>query len=324
MNSDTVPTPDVFSIGNYSTSFIKVEPQTCAPNISKCPPKQLLISSPTEGGIYPVLLFLHGYLLYNSFYSQLLQHVASHGFIVIAPQLYCIAGADASEEIEATADITKWVYRELARFLPPQVRPNLDKLGLAGHSRGAKVAFALLLNISKSSLDLHLERDKDNISLKFSAVLGIDPVDGMEKGKQTPPPVLTYTPHSFDLGGMGALIVGSGLGHVKRNPLFPACAPDGMNHEDFYRECRRPAYYFVAKDYGHLDVLDDDTKGLRGKATCLLCKNGESRGPMRRFVGGAVVAFLKAYLEGDSRDLVLIREGRQELPLELQRLEFQV
>ncbi|GER43579.1 chlorophyllase [Striga asiatica] len=322
MNSDTVPTPDVFSIGNYNTSFIKVEPQTCAPNISKCPPKQLLISSPTEGGIYPVLLFLHGYLLYNSFYSQLLQHVASHGFIVIAPQLYCIAGADASEEIEATAHITKWVYKGLAHFLPPQVRPNLDKLGLAGHSRGAKVAFALLLNRSKSSPDL--DRDKDNISSKFSAVLGIDPVDGMEKGKQTPPPVLTYTPQSFDLRGIGVLVIGSGLGPVKRNPFFPPCAPKGVNHEEFYRECRKPAYYFVANDYGHLDLLDDDTRGLRGKATCLLCKNGESREPMRRFVGGAVVAFLRAYLEGDSRDLVSIREGRQVLPLELQRVEFQV
>jgi hypothetical protein len=29
----------------------------------------------------------------------------------------------------------------------------------------------------------------------------------------------------------------------------------------------RAASYFVVKDYGHLDMLDDDTKGLGGEAT---------------------------------------------------------
>lgn len=112
---------------------------------------------------------------------------------------------------------------------------------------------------------------------------------------------------------------------MRRNPLFPPCAPKGVNHEDLYRECCKPAYYFVAKDYGHLDMLDDDTKGIRGRTSYCLCKNGESRLPMRRFVGGILVAFLKAYLEGDSRELVAIREGDHGMvPLEIQRLEFQV
>lgn len=121
------------------------------------------------------------------------------------------------------------------------------------------------------------------------------------------------------------LVVGSGLGEVRQNPLFPPCAPKGVNHEDFYNECCKPTYYFVAKDYGHLDMLDDDTKGIRGKTSYCLCKNGESRLPMRKFVGGILVAFLKAYLEGDSRELVAIREGDHEMvPLQIQRLEFQV
>ncbi|KAK6117203.1 hypothetical protein DH2020_049082 [Rehmannia glutinosa] len=318
MNSSiTNPTSDssnVFATGNYTTHLIKVEPPKCTGNnVSNCPPKPLLISTPSETGLFPVLLFLHGYLLYNSFYSQLIQHIASHGFIVIAPQLYLITGPDANDEIKTTAEITNWLSQGLNHFLPPHVQPNLKKLALAGHSRGGKVAFAFSLTHNKSS---------PTTSPKFSALIGIDPVDGMEKGKQTPPPVLTYTPHSFDLDGMGVLIVGSGLGEVKRNPLFPPCAPKGVNHEDFYNECNKPAYYFVAKDYGHLDMLDDDTKGIRGKATYCLCKNGECREPMRRFVGGVLVAFLKAYLEDDSRDLVAIREGHEMLPVELQKVEF--
>ncbi|KAK4425632.1 Chlorophyllase-2, chloroplastic [Sesamum alatum] len=269
-SSTTIPTStDVFDIGNYTTTLIKVEPRVCDRNGCN-PPRPLLICSPSETGFFPVLLFLHGYLLYNSFYSQLIRHIASHGFVVVAPQLYSVAGADATEEIKITAEISTWLSEGLSHFLPPHVEPNLSKLGLAGHSRGGKVAFALALTKS----------------LKLSALIGIDPVDGLDVGKQTPPPVLTYTPHSFNLDGVGVLVIGSGLGEVKRNAFFPACAPKGVNHEDFYKECCRPAYYFVVKDYGHLDVLDDDTKGIRGKATYCLCKNGECREAMRRFVGG--------------------------------------
>ncbi|XP_009597039.1 chlorophyllase-2 [Nicotiana tomentosiformis] len=300
-----------FDIGNYKTRLVKIEPQTC--NSDPSPPKALLIATPSEAGNYPVLIFLHGYLLYNSFYSQLIQHVSSHGFIVVAPQLYLVEGADATEDIKSTAEITNWLAEGLHHYLPSGVEPNLKKLGLAGHSRGGKVAFALALgkiaNISTN--------------LKFSALIGVDPVDGMDKGKQTPPAVLTYTPHSFNLD-MSVMVIGSGLGEVKKNLLFPACAPNGVNHRDFYSECCKPACYFVAKDYGHNDMLDDETKGIRGKATYCLCKKGKSREPMRRFVGGFLVAFLEAYLEGKSSELMAIRDGNFTLPVELQDIDFLV
>lgn len=224
-------------------------------------------------------------------------------------QLYSVTGPDATKEVEYVAEITNWLTKGLPKFLPSQVNANLTKLGLAGHSRGGKVAFALALN-----------RFKTELKLKYSALIGIDPVDGMDKGKQTPPKVLTYVPHSFNVE-MPVMVIGSGLGEVKKNPLFPACAPKGVNHEDFYNECCKPACYFVAKDYGHLDMLDDETKGIRGKVTHCLCKNGKSREPMRRFVGGVVVAFLKAYLEGDFSHLMAIKDD-ENAPVMLQKVDF--
>lgn len=299
----------VFETGNYTTVLQKVESVTCSTKSSVVvpPPKPLLIATPCEAGEFPLLIFLHGYLLYNSFYSLLIQHVASHGFIVIAPQLYTVAGADSSDEIKSTATITDWLSKGLQQVLPLHVQPKLSKIGLAGHSRGGKTAFALALQ-------------KAATTLRFSAVIGVDPVDGMDKGKQTPPPVLTYVPHSFDLD-MAAMVIGSGLGEIRRNPLFPPCAPKGVNHEDFFRECQKPACYFVVKDFGHLDMLDDETRGIRGKATYCLCMNGKSREPMRRFVGGIMVAFMKAYLGSDNSDLMAIRDG-QTGPVELQTSEF--
>ncbi|XP_010256172.1 PREDICTED: chlorophyllase-2, chloroplastic isoform X2 [Nelumbo nucifera] len=306
----------VFEIGKYMASLLRIEPgissSTRSPSVA--PPKPLLIATPSAAGEFPILVFLHGYLLYNSFYSQFILHIASHGFIVVAPQLYTAAGPDTSEEIKAAAAITDWLADGLQSVLPEHVQPCLSKLGLAGHSRGGKAAFALALGLVTGGTST-------SSSLKFSALMGIDPVDGMGKGKQTPPPVLTYVPRSFNLD-MGVLVVGSGLGQVKRNPLFPPCAPKGVNHEDFFNECRPPAFYFVVKDYGHADMLDDDTKGIRGKATYCLCKNGKSREPMRRFVAGIVVAFMRAYLEGNAADLTAIGDGSQVPPVQLQTIDF--
>lgn len=89
---------NVFGTGKYATILVKVEGgetcNTCSNKSSSytsplLPPKELLIATPSEeaAGEFPVLMLLHGYLLYNSFYSQLIQHIASHGYIVIAPQV---------------------------------------------------------------------------------------------------------------------------------------------------------------------------------------------------------------------------------------------
>uniref|UniRef100_A0A7N0TU84 chlorophyllase n=1 Tax=Kalanchoe fedtschenkoi TaxID=63787 RepID=A0A7N0TU84_KALFE len=304
---------DAFQTGAYATVLQNVEPPgRCerSDSIIPRPPKALLIASPSgdREGEFPVLMLLHGFLLYNSFYSQLMQHIASHGFIVVAPQLYTLAGPDCTDEIDSAAEIACWFPKGLKHFLPQKIQPDLSKLALSGHSRGGKVAFALALR---------------KTMLKFSALIGIDPVDGMDKGVQTPPPVLTYVPNSFDIG-MPVIVIGSGLGEVKKNAVFPPCAPSGVNHWDFYIECKSPACYFVAKDYGHLDMLDDKTRGIRGAASYCLCMSGKSREPMRRFVGGAIVAFMKSYLGGEPEHLMLLKNQDIAAPLELQQVHFRL
>ncbi|XP_020591734.1 chlorophyllase-2, chloroplastic [Phalaenopsis equestris] len=284
----------VFKTGNHAVKLITVLQNDFRSSAEKPPPKPLLVSTPCEEDEFPVLIFLHGFVLYNSFYSQLLQHISSHGFIVVAPQLYTIAGPDCSEEISDAAKTTDWLIKGLAHVLPNNVRPNFSKVAIAGHSRGGKVAFALALGYAKPSLT-------------FSALMAVDPVDGMDKGKQTNPPILTYIPHSFELK-MAALVIGSGLGGLKKNLFFPPCAPEGVSHQSFFDECKAPACHLVAKDYGHLDVLDDETKGIRGKATYCLCAKGKAREPMRNFVGGVMVAFMRAYLDGNMEDLWTLRD----------------
>jgi chlorophyllase len=222
-----------------------------------------------------------------------------------------LAGPNANVDINSTVATTNWISEGLHYLLPSHVQPNMRKLGLAGHSRGGKAAFALVV-------------EKAATSLKFSALIGIDPVDGICRGLQTPPPVLTYVPHSFDLD-MPAMVIGTELGEMGKNILccitLPAPAPKGVNHEDFFNECQKPACHFFVKGYGHVDMLDDDI-GLMGIALNMICSHGNSRKPMRRFVGGVAVAFMKAHLLGDDSDLMAIRDGQQTAPVELKSIEF--
>lgn len=79
--SNTTTTTSVFDRGIYETRSFTVETSTTGT------PKPLFIVTPTTKGTYPVILFLHGFYLRNTFYSQLLLHISSHGYIVVAPQV---------------------------------------------------------------------------------------------------------------------------------------------------------------------------------------------------------------------------------------------
>uniref|UniRef100_A0A2N9GFK4 chlorophyllase n=1 Tax=Fagus sylvatica TaxID=28930 RepID=A0A2N9GFK4_FAGSY len=305
-------TTTVFDMGKFPFTCKKVETSNCdSPQTSGStpPPKPLLIVTPTTSGEYPVILFLHGFYLRTCFYSQLLEHISSHGYIVVAPQLYLYIPPNGLEEVELAGRVTDWLSSGLQSQLPENVEANLLKLALAGHSRGGKAAFALALGYAKTSL-------------KFSVLLGIDLVAGCNKLCQTKPHILTYVPRSFNLS-IPVTVIGTGLGPEQRNCMSPPCAPDGMNHEEFFNECKPPCAHFVAKDYGHMDMLNDDPSGIVGEMSGCMCVNGKgSRDLMRRSVGGIVVAFLRAYLEGESGDLVAILDDPKVAPAKLEQVEF--
>lgn len=298
---------DVFKSGRFPVQILKIPHTTTHGSTTPAAPKPLLLAVPDQPGEYPVLLFFHGYLFLNSFYSQLLHHIASHGYIAIAPQMYRVTGADATPEIADAAAICDWLPEGLSSYLPDENRPDFQNVAMAGHSRGGKVAFGLALG-----------RTSQTTKLNFSALVGLDPVDGMARGHQTQPRILTYKPQSFDFI-IPSLVIGSGLGPLKRNPFFPPCAPEGVSHREFFNECRAPAYHFVPSDYGHVDFLDDETGGIRGKWSYCLCKNGVSREPMRRFCGGIMVAFLNAYLRNDSAAFNDILIHPSHAPVKLER-----
>ncbi|XP_059660455.1 chlorophyllase-1-like [Cornus florida] len=291
-------TTSVFERGSLGVKSITVE--TSSPS---SPPNKLLVVTPTVQGTYPVLVFVHGFAMQILSYSELLEHISSHGFIVVAPQ--CSILSTGPQEINSVAAVTDWLSTGLQTVLAEyNVQPNLLKLALSGHSRGGKIAFALALGHAKTSL-------------KFFALIGIDPVAGASVSCRIQPHILTYVPRSFDLG-IPVSVIGTGLGDEPKCCIMPfSCAPDGVNHAEFFTECKPPCCYFLAKDYGHMDMLNDDTL-----MSCM-CKGGKgSKDLMRKCVGGIAVAFMKDYLEGESSDLKAIVNDPTIAPIKLDPVIF--
>lgn len=286
----------VFRRGDLEVEGFKVENSA----VSSLTPS-LYVVTPTENGTYPVIQFHNGFLCSNTSYSQVLEHIASHGFIVVAPQSkFTLSG---TKQIQYLAEVTNWLADGLQPELPDNVYADLTKLGLSGHSKGGKAAFCLALGAAGITL-----------KLKFSALIGIDPVAGVNPVIRTDPNILTYIPRSFELG-IPVGVIGSGLGNQKKNFVFPPCAPDGVNHSEFFNECKPPCCYFLAKDYGHMDVLNVEVLPSPGEC---VCKSGNNpKELMIRGTGGIVVAFMKAYLEGDDSHLLAIVNDPDTAPIKL-------
>lgn len=231
----------------------------------------LLILAPDTPGSYPVVVFQHGFVIRNEAYTELLSHLASHGFVVVAPQMYepglaaLLGHPKAAEEALAAAQVLSWVSAGLAATLG--YSPAISHLGLAGHSRGGKVAWLVLV------------ADPSRIR----AVAGIDPVDG-RGGPYGNQARVVQGPFAFSLP---ALVIGAGLGG--------ACAPAGDNHERFYAASRPPAWHVLIPDAGHADMLDEATAITASR----VCPGGPNRAAVRRLIAGLLVAFFRASLQGD-------------------------
>lgn len=232
-------------------------------------PVPLRLHAPQASGQYAVFLFQHGFMAESSAYEGMLRHIASHGFIVVAPQMYqpglmaLFGTPSAFEEAEVASGLVEWMAEHLSAVTG--VTARVDRLAIGGHSRGGKVAWLTAL--------------KD--PTRFRAIIGIDPVDG-RGGPAGNQPRVTAEPFPFSLP---ALVIGAGLGG--------ACAPTGDNYVQFYESSQPPAWRVVTQNYAHGDMLDEPAAA----ASAAFCGTGEDRQSMRRATAGMVVLFLREALQ---------------------------
>lgn len=245
-------------------------------------PMDLDVYTPTAGGPFPVVVFLHGFTASRRCYETILLHLAGYGFAAAAPQMYrpdCY-GCAPPPALEALRGLRllAWVRRSLADHIG--VPLDTERIGIAGQSRGGQIAFRIALRAR---------------STVFAAAL-IDPVDGLAMFGQTR---ITRRNRSLTIP---ALVLGTGLGpQMPDNATFPLpCAPSDIGHEAFYACCAGPAWHAIALDYGHADMLDEEnfTPGI--------CPGGPDRDAMRAFTAGIMTAFFSlTLLDNDDAGPVL-------------------
>jgi len=278
-------TGDPYSPGPLSVCSIRLDAQ------AEGNPVPLLIIAPESRGPYPVVVFQHGFMARNRAYSSLLAHVATHGFVVVAPQMYepglpvLFGSPTAQEEAAKAAELLQWLPTGLPAILG--YSPHTARLGLAGHSRGAKVAWLVLTRAAAAAQandDNASEALPVGVDLPCRAVAGVDPVDGRGGPRGNQARVVQGT-FPFELP---TLVIGCGLAGN--------CAPAGDNHEQFYAASRAPAWHVVIPDAGHADMLDDGP----ALAASLVCPSGPNRAAARQAMAGLLVTFFRASLQNQA------------------------
>ena len=232
-------------------------------------PRPLRLHAPAARGTYPLMQFQHGFTADVGTYDALLGHVASHGFVVVAPQMYPADGVPlgkphASSEAEGAAEVARWTQAHAAAVMgsASDGRP----LALVGHSRGGKVAWLMATSGS----------------VPLRGLVGVDPVDGrgsalLAAQEEALPAPLQEGPASF--------IIGMELGG--------ACAPEGDNYRHFFERTAPPTRLAVVAGHGHGDMLDLDVDSGG------LCLSGPDRRGAVDTVAGLVTAQLRTVLQGD-------------------------
>ena len=280
------------SCGNfYKPGKLAVQVISLAANEQLGNPVPMDIYAPEGPFRYPVIIFQHGFTGSIKGYETIFNHIASHGFVVVAPQMYPpgggMGGAYPTPEEEAAlgVQIISWVQQNIKDIVP--VNADATLLGLSGHSRGGQIAYRMALQVPE----------------KVTALSGVDPVDGLVIFGQE----LAITgPLTFDIP---TYILGTGLGPVPPpdTQFDLSCAPADIGYQHFYDNNPSPSWLAVATEYGHADMIDESDLCENGVCDTF-CPGGPDRDAMRSFTAGTLAAFFSGTLQKNHQALSVLTD----------------
>ena len=263
-----------YQVGELAVDLVSI-PDTTAP-------VELDIYTPTNPARYPVIVFHHGFGGSIKAYETISDHLASHGFVVVLPQMYGPGFQDAptaEEEAALGLDVLSWIEENINDFIP--VYADTTLLGLAGHSRGGQVVYRIALQRTE----------------KVKALAGVDPVDATAMSNITP---IVTGPLTFDIP---TYILGAGLGPIPvEGGVFEIpCAPPEVAYNHFFGNNPSPSWLVVATTHGHADMIDEEDYSD-------FCPGGPDRDGMRALTAGTLAAFFSGVLQVNDEALLLLSD----------------
>ena len=200
------------------------------------------------------ILFLPGFQLESHRYTPLMEHLVSHGFIVIRADppdpLFGVNHLEMSGDAQAVIDWTLDAQRSFSSVI------DSSKVGIIGHSLGGKI----------SSMVAH--RDA-----RVTALFGIDPVNGghPQQGYSNELPDILpdeLQSLSIPIGLVGETTDDGSLGGTQ------ACAPADVNYSHFYDAAIQSSWTaeWTIEGADHMDFVDDTSLCL----SCGFCQDGSA------------------------------------------------
>lgn len=275
-------TDPIFSPGPYEVKVTEVSSGDSGA------PRQFKIYEPTgASGKVPVVHFLHGFQLKYNYYDNLLNHLSSHGFIVVSGQsTHSLIGGDTTyKEAEKVVTFINWLKENLSSKI--SVTPDFDNFGISGHSRGGKVTNRIL-------------NSDPTFAKSFFCV---DPVDSAPPLDGSSDPPSLNDPVQFKGESM---FIGSEKGPSGLSP----CAPKGENSVNFFAGFPSVSHHIIAASVGHMDIVDDDDVSRCG-LTCSVCaKSGDTQlnSKFMTYTGGLMAAFFSSTLKSMSNYEALLND----------------
>ncbi len=204
-----------------------------------------------EGTRAPLVLFMPGFQLNSGLYAITLEHLASHGFVVL--------GADAPgsllsvNHVEMAADgraVIDWA----TTTAPFASAVDASMIGATGHSLGGKLATLIAMD-----------------DTRIDALLGIDPIDGDPSplgGGGSP-----ERPDLVPSRGADVTVPAGFIGETFSAAGFMPCAPAAQNFTQFYM-ATTAAPWAAQWDMTGADHMDFVDNPVACGFTCGVCRDG--------------------------------------------------
>lgn len=229
------------------------------------------------GATAPLVIFLPGFQLTTDNYAGTLEHLASHGFVVVGANPP--AGFTSANHIEMAADgraVIDWATGSA----PFAASVDATRIGASGHSLGGKLATFITM-------------DDDRVDALFA----IDPVDGDPNPLGIPS---ADRPDLVPSRGADLTVAVGFLGETtSATGGFMPCAPAAQNFTQFYMAATAApwAAQWDVTGADHMDFLDDPMCGV----TCSLCPDGPADdATVLASTRTVATAFLRRHLLGET------------------------
>ena len=243
---------DVFRISTLLPDNLKsVIPDALDPKYETDAYRDITASA---AGPFPVVLFSHGYAAYPTLYAFLLTHLASWGFVVVAPDhvergllaavTQCTKVADDAKVLLAARDLAVTKSNDPTSVLSGTIDPS--KVAVVGHSAGASAAVRTALDPSVATF---VALDGGGIGGSGAGTTPTTDANGCVQQTTTSTGDGSTTTTAIDSGALpdkpGMLITGGNDQVIPLSRLQP-----------FYDAMNAPKRLVVIEGAGHNSVTD--------------------------------------------------------------------